>query len=189
MRLVCNSYECASGVDKFASSAIIQKQTDDPGKKALLKNVGYNALRWISVLTIVPMAVAAVKKHARKSEGNDSIAISLEVNEELKTFEQADFFGKADVSAYYGKYCLLDVEVVQLLQNQNEHKAISQMHCIIDDRGESFYLARLESKKDNMGSFKLIDRSGGSIKNSYYVRQENAEKFVFSMELVRLIES
>src|SRR5690349_9289257 len=107
MRLVGHSYEYVSGVDKFASSAIIQKQNDLPGKKAMLKNVGYNALRWLSVVTIVPMAVAAVKKHARTEvKGNDR-TISLETKDGLIVFSEAGVSGRADASAFFGKHCLL----------------------------------------------------------------------------------
>lgn len=55
------------GIDKFASSALFQKYTDDKGAKAKVKNVAFNALRLLATVTVVPMAiVAAVKYKERK---------------------------------------------------------------------------------------------------------------------------
>jgi multimeric flavodoxin WrbA len=50
-------------LDKFASAALFQKYTDKSGKEALIKNIAFNALRYLSTVLVVPMALAALHKY------------------------------------------------------------------------------------------------------------------------------
>ncbi len=181
MRIVHNAYEHNSGVDKFAAGVLFQKYTDDPGKRAVAKNIGYNAARYLSVLTIAPMAIAAIKKHSHKRlQGLDS-QISLEIKGKVITFSHV-----SDRSNQRHKYCLL-FDPTHHLQYQEGAKTVSKIRSIVNN-GETLYLGKLQSADDVSGYFKLYDDNHSPIENPCPYKNFGPHGFALDLSLIYKVE-
>lgn len=179
MKVVGNAFEYGSKADRFASSALFQKCTDDAGKKARVKNIGYNALRYISVLTIAPMAIALVKKHSRKGQQEDA-RFTLEIGDREMAFASG-------VVTSVDKYCLLAISP-ENLQYQGGKDTVKKLQVYLSEDGAPLFLARLESRQDEVGYFNLFDTSQNPIVNPHPLTKHDSHIFSLEMDLIGMIE-